>query len=302
MSTYKPTVIIAGRENQLDDPDGLDVSHLANVDYIDFDLTYADGSSEGRLQWNIEDGTLEVGMPGGNVTLQIGQEHLVRCRNITGNTINNGSVVHISGEAGNKPLIALSRADAMTTAIVFGMTTEDILHNADGYVNVGGLVRSVNTNGLNEGGYVFLSATTAGGMEIFPATAPSFKARIGYCLRTHNSEGVVLVDSGVLPYLQNLSNCFGTPTDDGDHMTWVSANSRFEVTATKSAFFNGTFRESFDFLLSSNGTAITGSLEQSGGGDLTMQFNVGETTLNCTPAQTRARSGTWSTSRRTQRP
>jgi hypothetical protein len=69
-------------------------------------------------------------------------------------------------------------------------------------------------------------------------------------------------------------------------MTWVTANDRFEVTPTKSSFFNGTFREAFNFLLSSNGTAITGSLEKSGGGNLTMQFNVGETTLNCTPAQT----------------
>ena len=286
MSTYKPTVIIAGRENQLDDPDGLDVAHLDNTDYVQFDLTYMDGSVEGRLQWNNEDGTLEVGMPGGNVTLQIGQEQLVRCRNTTGNTINNGSVIYILGQSGNKPLVALSRADDKSTAIVFGMATEDIGHEDNGYVNVGGLVRSVNTFGLVEGSYVFLSATVAGGMATFPATAPSFKARVGYCLRTHNSEGIILVDSSVVPQLQSLSDCYGTVTDDGDHMAWVTANSRFEVTATKSAFFNGTFRESFDFLLSSNGTAITGSLEQSGGGDLTMQFSDGETTLNCTPAQT----------------
>ena len=286
MSTYKPTVIIAGRENQLDDPDGLDVAHLANVDYIDFDLTYMDGSEEGRLQWNNTDGTLEVGMPGGNVTLQIGQEHLVRCRNETGNTINNGSVLYISGQSGNKPLVALSQADDKSTAIVFGMATEDILHNSDGYATVVGQVRSINTNGLVEGSYVFLSANTAGGMEIFPATAPNLKARVGYCLRTHNSEGVILVDASTVPPLVSLSDCYGTVTADGDHLTWVTANSRFEVTASKSAFFNGTFRESFDFLLSSNGTAITGSLEQSGGGDLTMQFSDGETTLNCTPAQT----------------
>ena len=287
MSTYKPTVIIDGRENQLDNPDGLDAAHVANVDYIDFDILYVNSSQEGRLQWNSTDGTLEVGMPGGNVTLQIGQEQLVRCRNTTGSTINNGSVVHISSQSGNKPLIALSQADDKSTAIVFGMTTEDILHNEDGYVNVGGLVRSVNTFGLTEGSYVFLSANTAGGMEIFPATAPSFKARVGYCLRTHNSEGVILVDSSVVPQLKSLSDCYGTPTANGDHLTWVTANNRFEVTATKSAFFNGTFRESFDFLLSSNGTAITGSLEQSGGGgDLTMQFSDGETPLDCTPAQT----------------
>jgi hypothetical protein len=55
--------------------------------------------------------------------------------------------------------------------------------------------------------------------------------------------------------------------------------------STKS-FYNGTFRETFDARLTSNGTAITLSLEQSGGGDLVMQFSDGETTLNCVPAQT----------------
>jgi len=230
MSTYKPTVIIDGRENQLDDPDGLEVAHLTSTDYVQFDTSYVDSIAEGRLQWNSEDGTLEVGMPGGDVTLQIGQEQLVRCRNASGNTINNGSVVYVSGQSGNKPLIELSKADDKTTAIVFGVATEDIANNDNGYVNVGGLVRSMNTNGLNEGAYVFLSANTAGALENSPATAPNYKARVGYCLITHNTEGVIFVDSSVVPVLQSLSNCFGTPSDDGDHMAWVSANSRFEVT------------------------------------------------------------------------
>ena len=51
-------------------------------------------------------------------------------------------------------------------------------------------------------------------------------------------------------------------------------------------FFNGTFIESFDALVTSNGTTITMSLEQSGGGDLQMRFNDGVTVLDCTPAAT----------------
>jgi hypothetical protein len=60
---------------------------VQNANYIQFDVTYVDGQSEGRLQWNSEDGALEVGLPGGNVNLQIGQEHVVRVRNITGSLI-----------------------------------------------------------------------------------------------------------------------------------------------------------------------------------------------------------------------
>lgn len=52
-------------------------------------------------------------------------------------------------------------------------------------------------------------------------------------------------------------------------------------------FFNSTFAEQFNFTVTSNGTVITGSLEKTGTGDLTMQFaNRQYTILDCTPALT----------------
>lgn len=56
---------------------------------------------------------------------------------------------------------------------------------------------------------------------------------------------------------------------------------------TMNTFFNGTFQETFDAVVTSDGATITMSLEQSGTGDLTMQFSDGYTTLDCTnPLQT----------------
>ncbi len=51
-------------------------------------------------------------------------------------------------------------------------------------------------------------------------------------------------------------------------------------------FHNGTFLESFDAVVTSNGTTITMSLEKTGTGDLTMVFSDGETVFDCTPAAT----------------
>ena len=51
-------------------------------------------------------------------------------------------------------------------------------------------------------------------------------------------------------------------------------------------FFNGTFRESFNALVTSNGSTIVMTLEKAGSGDLTMQFSDGLTTLPTTPALT----------------
>jgi hypothetical protein len=52
------------------------------------------------------------------------------------------------------------------------------------------------------------------------------------------------------------------------------------------AFFNGTFQQSFDALVTSDGATITLSIEQAGGGDLTMQFSDGYSNLDCTPTCT----------------
>jgi hypothetical protein len=52
------------------------------------------------------------------------------------------------------------------------------------------------------------------------------------------------------------------------------------------AFFNGTFIESFNALATSDGATVTMSIEQDGGGDLTMNFSDGQTILDCTPAAT----------------
>lgn len=50
--------------------------------------------------------------------------------------------------------------------------------------------------------------------------------------------------------------------------------------------FNGTFADSFDATTSESGGVVTLSLEQTGGGDLTMRFHEGLSTLDCTPAAT----------------
>lgn len=52
------------------------------------------------------------------------------------------------------------------------------------------------------------------------------------------------------------------------------------------ALQQGTFVESFDARVTSDGATITMSLEKSGTGDLTMHFSDGYTTLDCTPAAT----------------
>ena len=55
---------------------------LGDQKKIQWDLTPGTLTpTEGLMYWNSDDGTLNLGMPGGNVNLQIGQEGLLRVRN-----------------------------------------------------------------------------------------------------------------------------------------------------------------------------------------------------------------------------
>ena len=75
-------------------------------------------------------------------------------------------------------------------------------------------------------------------------------------------------------------------TDSGGYFDGTNVEDALMEVGRQSETFNGSFNESFDFRVSSDGVTITGSLEQSGGGDLVMHFSDGFTTLDCTPAAT----------------
>jgi len=58
------------------------------------------------------------------------------------------------------------------------------------------------------------------------------------------------------------------------------------ISSRKGDFWNGSFAESFDADVTSNGTTVTMSIEKSGTGDLTAQFSDGNTAYDTTPADT----------------
>ena len=56
-------------------------NQIDNINYLQFDLTPSDTSiSEGKMVWNADDGTLNLGMPGGDVNLQLGQEIILKVK------------------------------------------------------------------------------------------------------------------------------------------------------------------------------------------------------------------------------
>jgi len=204
-------------------------------DFIQFSLSYTGAIEEGRVQWNADDGTLEVGMPGGNVALQIGQEILVRAKNDQGADCYNGQVVYNSGASGQRPEFKLAQADSETTAFRLGVLTEDVANNQSGYVNLLGMLRDVDTSAWSDGDTLFLSATTAGAMTNVEPDAPNFRVPLGFVVYSHATEGIIYIYIQYRSRLTCLHDVYAPTVIDGDVPAWVAANSRFEMTTIPEA-------------------------------------------------------------------
>lgn len=221
--------------------------------YFDLALGESDPAlQEGRLSWNDAENTLNVNTGLGETIIQVGQELLIRVHNGTAGTLANGKVVYMTNVmTSGVPNCDYAIANDSTKLQSFlAVLTDNILTGEDGFATIRGKVRGINTSLLAEG-TLWLSDTVAGNMIDTPPAFPSYAIEVAGNL-VSGVDGIVFADIA------------------GD------LNSTFHN------FWNGTVRENFDFIVESNGTIVNGTLERTGGGDLTMILSDGFTILDCT--------------------
>jgi len=148
---------------------------------------------EGKVFYDTDAKTLAYYNDNNQMTVNIGQESIVRVRNQTGSTIADGTVVYVNGATGNTPTIAKAIATSFATSDIIGVTTTSIANNGFGYVTINGLVNGLDTSAFNEGDAVFLSATTAGTYTVTEPTRPNYSIQVGVILRANSSVGTLLV-------------------------------------------------------------------------------------------------------------
>lgn len=167
---------------------------ISSPDYVQFDTAAAAAGAVGRLLWNDTDGTLEFQLKGGNVTLQIGQEQVIRVTNTAGVTMTDGQAVYITGSTGNHLNVTLAQANAeATSSKTLAVVTETIANNNTGFATSSGLVRGLDTSALTEGAAIWLSPTVPGGLTSIKPVAPNHAVLIGWCVRQHASVGAIYV-------------------------------------------------------------------------------------------------------------
>ena len=201
-------------------------STLNNIQYICFDTTFEDGSETGRLQWNIEDQTLEFGL-NNNVTLQIGQESVIKVYNNTGVTIEDGKVIYTTGAFGGDPTIGLASNDDLTAMLAFGVTTESIPDGSSGFVATGGKIRGINTSSFSNGQIIYLDED--GDITSTRPVAPDFQIFIGQVDSVSATDGIIGLRFTHIPRLNFLSDVYMTGLADGDGLFWNATTSRYEA-------------------------------------------------------------------------
>lgn len=150
------------------------------TDYVGFDTAATVVNAAGRLYWNNDDNaqTLNLGMAGGAVVQQIGEELYYRVK--ASSTITNGQVVMFTGSVGASGGLTAAPATGLNpdqSNYVMGIATENIASNGWGYVTYFGVVRGIDTTGGAEawvdGQVLYYNPLVVGGLTKTKPAAPN---------------------------------------------------------------------------------------------------------------------------------
>jgi len=213
---------------------------------VEFDQTPTGTAGVGVMRWNDSDGTVDLGLKGGNVTLQIGQESALRVVNKTATNINlleaNYQAVRVTGAQGQRLKVDLAQATTDNlSAETIGLVTETINNNQEGFITTSGLVRNINTTGSlqgetwADGDILYLSPTTAGRVTKVKPVAPNHLVIVGYVVHAHANQGSIFVkvDNGY--ELDELHNVKITSAANNNVLAYTSATDIWENKTVETA-------------------------------------------------------------------
>ena len=230
--------------NELNIKNGLIVDGGITGDSMQFTTGLTQTSNVGQLVWNNTDGTLDLGLKGGAVTLQIGQEHVARVVNKTSPLIDlleaNYQVVKIKAATGQRLSVdlAVASGSSINSETTLGVVTETILKNQEGFITVLGQVKKINTTGSlqgetwNDGDVLYLSATVPGKLTKIKPQAPNHNIRVAIVEYAHAINGKLYVNISNGFELTELDNVVATGATNNDILkynastqTWINSNS-----------------------------------------------------------------------------
>jgi hypothetical protein len=239
---------------------------IANVNYIKFNTSAGVTVGEGELAWNSSDGTLDLGMKGGNVTQQIGEEIFYEIRNETTSSILNGTSLYANGVTAGSGRITAAPfvADGSVREVRYlGLATENISTGVNGFVTHFGYVRGLDTRGTDPssiavgdenwsvGDILYAHPTVAGKLT---NVKPKHEISVAIIIIRHQSTGILFVRPTSYGHINDIHdvNINTGSLSTGDLLIYDSGSDYW----TNSKQLSG----SYGLTGSLNATSLTGSL------------------------------------------
>ncbi len=165
---------------------------IDDISYIDFDQKDST-TAVARLGWDTGEGTLTLGLSGGNLDMPIGVIDFETVYNADSSSISKGETVRISGAQGNR--VAVKKAHSQSddgSATILGLAAETIGVGAEGKVVTSGPLKGINTLAYSQGDLLWLG-TAAGSVTVEKPQAPVHLIQVGVVQRVHASVGIINV-------------------------------------------------------------------------------------------------------------
>lgn len=189
---------------------------------LQLDVNHIPAHSEGKVFYDDVDKCLSYYNEQEDMSVQVGQEQILRVVNKTGSTILNGKVVYINGAQGNRPTVQLADKDSPITAdSTIGITTHDLDNNEQGYITVFGSVRDLDTNAFSEGDILYLGDD--GNITNIAPVFPAHIIQVGHVTVAHSVKGAILCDIKTGTHLENLHDVNITDLADKDILIYDAA-------------------------------------------------------------------------------
>jgi hypothetical protein len=274
---------------------------IEDLDYLDFDTAAGHTVAAGELSWNDTEGTLNLGLKGGNTISNVGQHIHARVVNkVTPNqtlTKAGYKAVRISGAQGQRLAVELAQGNNdANSADTIGLVCETIATNQEGFIVCVGQIVDINTTGSlqgetwADGDVLYLSPTTAGAITKVKPTGAGHIVVIGYVEYAHAVHGKIYVkvmNGWELDELHDVSINAGTLANN-DVLIYESATSLWKnkrlpveiqlaASDETTALTTGTAKMTFRMPHAMTLTAVRASLTtaQASGSIFTVDINQG---------------------------
>lgn len=165
----------------------------SNLDILKFNTNQPEQDLlVGELAYSQVEGTIEVGMNGGEVKQSLGLELYIRYKPTE--NILNGQLLMYDGTDGNSGVVKLKKATVgCDPKLIYGIATEDATNGGLHFATWYGKIKDINTSMYQAGNDLYQSTSVDGGLQPTQPAAPYNKASYAKVINAHSNQGTLFV-------------------------------------------------------------------------------------------------------------